>query len=165
MKINTAFLSIAFLFTCSCVAAPANNMDAEKKADMDKLMELMMAAAPYAPGMGKSGDEVCREMSDDMVKKYGNQLSQLGKSPADIRDSAYGICVNSITSAENARSEREVEMWKTSAIKNVDDQFKNDTRVPSPRDFLIESINNSTRIARPFYFMRELSIKYNKSTQ
>ncbi|ELX9578571.1 hypothetical protein SLJ66_001940 [Escherichia coli] len=158
---NKVVFAAALLLSFTCIASPATQMDADKKSEMDKLMSLMRAAGPYAPGMGKSGDEVCKKMADDMVTKYGSHLSQLGKSPTDIRDSSYGLCVNAISSAENARSENEVEMWKTSALKNVEDQLQGDTRAYSPREFLIESINNSVRIARPFYFMKELSVKYN----
>ncbi|EHH8654385.1 hypothetical protein MOX61_005354, partial [Escherichia coli] len=53
--------------------------------DKEKMMSLIKDASPYVAGMGKSIDEVCQDMANDMVKKYGNQLSAIGKSPSDIR--------------------------------------------------------------------------------
>ena len=154
MKANTVISSFLLLIAFSCSATDIS------QADKEKMISLMQDAAPYAAGMGKSGDDVCREMSNDMVIKYGNQLSKLGETPSHIRDSSYGICISAISSAESSRSENELDMWKTSALANVDRQLQGDTRNPSPKQFLIESINNSVKIARPFYFMKELSIKY-----
>lgn len=155
MKINAiiSVLMLIFSFYCS-----ATNIS---QADKEKMMSLMRDAEPYAAGMGKSGDEACRDMSNDMVAKYGPELSKIGETPSHIRDSSYSLCINAISSAEEARSESELDMWKTSALTNVNQQLQNDTRVPSPKTFLTEAINTSVKIARPFYFMKELSVKYN----
>lgn len=163
MKIKTAIYALTLMMTFSSFAGSPQGpqQEKEKNEDMEKMMSLLRNSEPYVAGMGRSAVEVCMDMANDMVKKYGDQLSQLGDPPSKVRDSSYGICLDGIRSAESANSENEIEMWNKSALKNVDDQLKNDPRGPYPREFLTESIRNSVRIAKPIYFMKELNAKYN----
>ena len=125
--------------------------------DKEQMMSLMKDASPYVAGMGKNVDEVCSAMANDMVKKYGNQLSETGKSPSEIRDSASGICLDAAASASSAKSIDEVSMWKRAAMQNINQTFHGEN---SPaRDFLTETIEHSEKMAKPIAFMMELSKK------
>ena len=149
MKIN--MLIIAALATYSLTTNAISDKDKEQ------MMSLMKDASPYVAGMGKSVDEVCSDLANDMVKKYGNQLSGTGKSPSDIRDSASGICLDAASTASSAQSIDEVSMWKKSAMQNINQTFHGES---SPaRDFLIETIEHSEKMAKPIAYMMELSKK------
>ena len=149
MKIN--MLIIAALATYSLTANAISDKDKEQ------MMSLMKDASPYVAGMGKSVDEVCSDLANDMVKKYGNQLSGTGKSPSDIRDSASGICLDAASTASSAQSIDEVSMWKKSAMQNINQTFHGES---SPaRDFLIDTIEHSEKMAKPIAYMMELSKK------
>lgn len=147
MKCN--FLIIAIFSVFSLTANAVSDKDREQ------MLSLMKDAAPYAAGMGKSVDEVCSDMANDMVKKYGNQLSEIGKTPSEIRDSASGICLDAASAASSAQSIDEVSMWKKSAMQNINQTFHGET---SPaRDFLVETIEHSEKMAKPIAFMMELN--------
>lgn len=149
MKIS--MLIIAALATYSLTANAISDKDKEQ------MMSLMKDASPYVAGMGKSVDEVCSDLANDMVKKYGNQLSGTGKSPSDIRDSASGICLDAASTASSAQSIDEVSMWKKSAMQNINQTFHGES---SPaRDFLIDTIEHSEKMAKPIAYMMELSKK------
>ncbi|HCL4433139.1 TPA: hypothetical protein N2F56_000911 [Salmonella enterica] len=146
--INIAILSIAALsFTVSAVSDK----------DKEKMMSLIKESSPYVAGMGKSAHEVCQDMANDMVKKYGNKLSELGKTPSDIRESAYGICFDAVSSAESAKSMDEVSMWKNAAMQNVNNTFYGDNIKSPARSFLVETIDHSEKLAKTIAFMVEIS--------
>lgn len=146
--ITIAILSFAaFSFTASAVSDK----------DKAKMMSLMKDASPYVVGMGKSAHEVCQDMANDMVKKYGNQLSSLGRTPSEIRESAYGICIDAASSAASAKSMDEVSMWKNAAMQNINSTF-NGKDVNSPaRSFLVETIDCSEKMAKTIAFMMEIN--------
>ncbi|EFD9711413.1 hypothetical protein CLN64_004960 [Escherichia coli] len=120
-------------------------------------MSLIKDASPYVAGMGKSIDEVCQDMANDMVKKYGNQLSAIGKSPSDIRDSSYGICFDAASSASLSQSIEEVSMWKNAAMQNINATFRGENEQSPARKFLVETIDHSEKMAKTIAFMREIS--------
>lgn len=121
------------------------------------MMSLIKDASPYAAGMGKSAHEVCQEMANDMVKKYGNQLSAKGRAPSEIRESAYGICLDATSSAASAKSMDEVTMWKNAAMKHISTTFEGVSADSPERRFLVESITLSEKIANPIAFAMEIS--------
>ncbi|EKP4555671.1 hypothetical protein P3X41_003408 [Escherichia coli] len=125
--------------------------------DKEKMMSLIKDASPYVAGMGKSIDEVCQDMANDMVKKYGNQLSAIGKSPSDIRDSSYGICFDAASSASLSQSIEEVSMWKNAAMQNISATFRGENEQSPARKFLVETIDHSEKMAKTIAFMREIS--------
>ncbi|CNI81721.1 Uncharacterised protein [Yersinia frederiksenii] len=155
MKLKIIIIAITAALSLS------NMAHAVSQEDKNKMMSLLKDSEPYIVGKGKSAFEVCQDMANDMVGRYGAKLSKIGKSPNDIRESTLGICLNAITSVENYQSQDEVEMWKVSALKNIDQELHGDTRTPSPRDFLIESVDKSAKVARALYFMMEVSRNYN----
>lgn len=155
MKLKIIIIAITATLSLSSMA------HAVSQEDKNKMMSLLKDSEPYIVGKGKSAIEVCQYMANDMVSRYGVKLSKIGKSPSDIRESTLGICLNAITSVESAQSQDEVEMWKTSALKNIEQELRGDTRDPSPRDFLVESVDKSAKVARLVYFSMELSRKYN----
>lgn len=148
----------AKLLTIAVLSVATISFSANAVSDKDKakMMSLMKDASPYVVGMGKSIVEVCNDMGNDMVKKYGNQLSSTGKSPSDIRDSAYGLCLDAATSAASAQSTEEVNMWKNAAMQNINQTFKGDEVKSPAREFLVEAIDKSARIAKPIAFMQEI---------
>lgn len=148
---KSSLLIIAILSTYSLTA------NAISVKDKEQMMSLIKDASPYVAGMGKSVDDVCTDMANNMVKKYGNQLSDAGKSPSEIRESASGICLDAASSASTAQSIDEVSMWKKSAMKNINQAFHGE-RSPS-RDFLVETIEHSEKMAKPIAFMMELNKK------
>ena len=125
--------------------------------DKEKMMSLIKDASPYVAGMGKSIDEVCQDMANDMVKKYGNQLSAIGKSPSDIRDSSYGICFDAASSASLSQSIEELSMWKNAAMQNINATFRGENEQSPARKFLVETIDHSEKMAKTIAFMREIS--------
>lgn len=151
MKAN--FFTIALL----SVAAISFTANAVSDKDKAKMMSLMKDASPYVAGMGKSAHEVCQDMANDMVKKYGNKLSELGKTPSDIRESAYGICFDGVSSAESAKSMDEVTMWKNAAMQNVNNTFYGDNVKSPARSFLVETIEHSEKLAKTIAFAMEIS--------
>lgn len=153
MNRNVVILAISILFPLT------SNSNQLTSSERDKMLSLMKDAEPYVVGMGKSAVEVCHNMANDMVSKYGKILSEIGKSPSEIRGSSLGICLDAVSSSENAQSSSELDMWKTSSLKTIEQQLNGDARKPSPKDFLIESVNTSVRIAKPIYYMKELSEK------
>lgn len=126
-------------------------------ADKDKMQSLINESKPYVAGMGKSVDEVCQDMANDMVKKYGVKLSSLGKTPSDIRDSVSGICLDASISAESSQSIDEVIMWKNSAMKNIEHTFHGNNNDSPSRAFLSETIDHSVRLAKTIAFMMEIN--------
>ncbi|CND00801.1 TPA: hypothetical protein ACMVL8_002427 [Yersinia enterocolitica] len=126
-------------------------------ADKDKMQSLINESKPYVAGMGKSVDEVCQDMANDMVKKYGVKLSSLGKTPSDIRDSVSGICLDASISAESSQSIDEVIMWKNSAMKNIEHTFHGNNNDSPSRAFLSETIDHSARLAKTIAFMMEIN--------
>jgi hypothetical protein len=151
-NMKSTYFSIAILsFACFSQLAHAVSDN-----DKEKMTSLMKDTSPYVVGMGKSADEVCHDMANDMVKKYGNQLSSIGKSPSDIRDSAYGLCFDATSSAVTAQSTEEIDMWKNAAMQNVNQTFKGDNEKSPARTFLVEAIDKSARIAKPIAFMQEI---------
>lgn len=146
---KSSLLIIAILSVYSLSAHAISDKDKEQ------MMSLMKDASPYVAGMGKNVDEVCSDMANDMVKKYGNQLSDTGKPPSEIRDSASGICLDAASSASSAKSIDEVSMWKRSAMQNINQTF-HDENSPA-RDFLTETIEHSEKMAKPIAFMMELN--------
>lgn len=138
-----------------CTASFSTHAISER--DKAEMMSLINDASPYVVGMGKSVDEVCSGMANDMVKKYGYKLSDAGKSPSEIRDSASGICLDAASSAYSAQSIEEVSMWKKSALQNVNQTFHG--KSSAARDFLEETIANSEKMAKPIAFMMGLNKK------
>jgi ABC-type sugar transport system substrate-binding protein len=149
----------ANFFTIALLSVVAISFSASAVSDKDKakMMSLMKDASPYVVGMGKSAHEVCQDLANDMVKKYGNQLSDLGKTPSDIRESAYGICIDAVSSAESAKSMDEVSMWKNAAMQNINNTFKGDNVKSSARSFLVETIDHSEKMAKTIAFMMEIN--------
>lgn len=164
MKMNTAVLAVALLFPFACFSAPTAQMDAGKKVEMDKLMSLMRAAGPYAPGMGQSAYEACQSMANDMVQKYGDPLSQQGTSPGEIRKASMKICLNVNSQAENAQSVDEVDMWKRSITSQVNQDLNDNKQSPEEINFIMEVIEWSAKIAKPLYFMSAME-KSSKSSK
>lgn len=151
MKAN--FITIAIL----SVAALSFTANAVSDKDKAKMMSLMKDASPYVAGMGKSAHEVCQDMANDMVKKYGNQLSGLGRTPSEIRESAYGICIDAASSAASAKSMDEVSMWKNAAMQNINNIFKGENVNSPARSFLVETIDHSEKMAKTIAFMMEIN--------
>ncbi|ELY5940599.1 hypothetical protein SNN83_003725 [Cronobacter malonaticus] len=145
---KSKFLFIIMLCLTSHAAIAISEQDKEK------MMLLIKSASPYAVGMGKSVVDVCSEMANDMVKKYGTKLSEVGKSPSDIRKSASEICLDAASSASSAQSMDEVSMWKRSVMQNINQTFHGEN---SPaRDFLVETAEHSEKMASQIAFMMEL---------
>ncbi|CFQ40789.1 TPA: hypothetical protein PXJ37_001798 [Yersinia enterocolitica] len=146
------FIAASSLFSASSLAI--------SQPDKEKLQIFINESKPYVVGMGRSAVESCQDMANDMVKRYGYDLSKIGRQPSEIRDSSFEICINALSSAQSAQSQDEIEMWKASALENIHQEFKNDTREVTPKYFLTESVNHSEKIARLAFFMMELSKKY-----
>lgn len=151
MKLNIVKIAIV------SVAALSFSSNAVSDKDKAKMMSLIKESSPYVAGMGKSAHEVCQDMANDMVKKYGNKLSELGKTPSDIRESAYGICFDGVSSAESAKSMDEVTMWKNAAMQNVNNTFYGDNVKSPARSFLVETIDHSEKLAKTIAFAIEIS--------
>ncbi|EPE4181733.1 hypothetical protein ACSILX_002418 [Yersinia enterocolitica] len=150
---------IIFLIAVSASSISASSF-AITMADKDKMQSLINESKPYVAGMGKSVDEVCQDMANDMVKKYGVKLSSLGKTPSDIRDSVSGICLDASVSAESSQSMDEVLMWKNSAMKNIEHTFHGHNNDSPSKAFLSETVDHSAKLAKTIAFMMELSKKY-----
>ncbi|XEH50571.1 hypothetical protein NMD75_04390 [Edwardsiella tarda] len=116
-------------------------------ANQENIKSLVAEMRPYISKGASSPFDACRSIASSMVQKYGTQLSDLGKTPSEIRESSLSICLDALSQAESARSKNEISMWKNAALKNIDMQFKNDDRGPAPRDFLTESIDKSAKLA------------------
>lgn len=153
LKILITTLTAAMLTSALAASSP--------ETDKEKMLSLINDAKPYVAGMGKSASEVCHDMANDMVSKYGDRISELGKPPSEIRSSTSGICLNAVSAAEASSSLKEVDMWERSAIKNVDDAFHGNTGDPTPKQFLIDSITHSAKLARTISFAKEMSARYN----
>ncbi|MCC7579578.1 hypothetical protein H8V75_11645 [Enterobacter roggenkampii] len=148
----------AKLLTIAVLSVATISFSANAVSDKDKakMMSLMKDSSPYVVGMGKSANEVCQDMANDMVKKYGNQLSNLGKTPSEIRESAYGICIDAASSASSAKSVDEVSMWKNAAMQNINKTFYGENQDSPAKRFLVETIDHSEKMAKTIAFMSEL---------
>ncbi|MRT01876.1 hypothetical protein [Ewingella americana] len=155
MKYKITFLTFAIATLLQPFPSFAIN-----QMDKEMLQSLADESKPYVVGMGRSAVDSCQDMANDMVKKYGRELSKIGRQPSEIRESSFGICLNAITSAQSAKYRDEIDMWKDSAIENINQEFMNDSREETPRYFLTESVDHSAKIARLVFFMMELSKKY-----
>ncbi|MBA3225001.1 hypothetical protein VSX44_03720 [Citrobacter freundii] len=151
MKLNIIKLAILSVATLSFSSHAVSDTDKEK------MMSLVKESSPYVVGMGKNVDEVCRDMANDMVKKYGAQLSSIGKSPSDIRDSTSGICLDAASSASSSQSMEEVSMWKNSAMQNINKTFQGENEKSPARTFLVDVIEHSEKMAKTIAFMMEIN--------
>lgn len=125
--------------------------------DKAKLMSVMKDASPYAVGMGKSVDDVCQGMANDMVNKYGGKLSARGNPPSEIRTSAAGICLDAASSAFSSQSVDEVVMWRNSALKNLSKTLHGESEGSPARAFLTDTIDHSMKMAKVIALMQEIS--------
>ncbi|EOV3349160.1 hypothetical protein ACW6AV_001649 [Edwardsiella piscicida] len=116
-------------------------------ANQENIKDLVNEMKPYISKGSSSPFDACRSIASSMVEKHGSQLSDLGKTPAEIRESSLSICLDALSQAENAQSKNEISMWKNAALKNIEMQFKDDDRGQAPRYFLTESIDKSAKLA------------------
>ncbi|MHA3512211.1 hypothetical protein ACX1G9_12965 [Yersinia enterocolitica] len=132
------------LITLSLLVFIFSGNASENKEDIKSLVDEMRQ---YITKGASSPFDACKSIASSMVSKYGPRLSELGKTPSEVRDSSLAICLDALSQVETAQSQGEISMWKTAALKNIDMQFKNDSRGPVPKEYLIDSIDKSSKLA------------------
>lgn len=90
--------------------------------------------------------EKCSSYADQVVDKSGDELAQIGETPADIRSYVNLTCIDAMRAAVVAKNVKEINQWKIAKVKSV--WGFNDDR----KTYQTNVINTSSEMAIEYYY-------------